>query len=69
MLPGGVQILDEAQSINEEINKLKSKPNPPKIFVLVSHVGFDVDQQLVHKCPELDVIVGGHTNTFLYNGK
>ncbi|XP_077527257.1 protein 5NUC-like [Haemaphysalis longicornis] len=66
--PGGVKILDEAESINEEIKRLQKQHDPPKIFVLVSHVGFDVDQQLVHKCPELDVIVGGHTNTFLYNG-
>lgn len=64
--PGGVKILDEAESINEEIERLKK--DDVKIFILVSHVGFDVDKQLAVKCKELDLIVGGHTNTFLYNG-
>uniref|UniRef100_A0A023GNG7 Putative 5' nucleotidase n=1 Tax=Amblyomma triste TaxID=251400 RepID=A0A023GNG7_AMBTT len=64
--PGGVQILPEAHSINSEIEKLK-KDNV-SVFILVSHVGFDVDQKLADQCPDLDLIVGGHTNTFLYTG-
>ncbi|XP_077491291.1 protein 5NUC-like [Amblyomma americanum] len=65
--PGKVQILPEADSINAEIEVLKKKNI--SVFILVSHVGFDVDQQLAEQCPELDLIVGGHTNTFLYTGK
>ncbi|KAK8756316.1 hypothetical protein V5799_000982 [Amblyomma americanum] len=64
---GKVQILPEADSINAEIKVLMKKNI--SVFILVSHVGFDVDQQLAEKCPELDLIVGGHTNTFLYTGK
>ncbi|XP_077528277.1 protein 5NUC-like [Haemaphysalis longicornis] len=66
--PGGVKILSEADSINEEIRRLQ-QDEQVKIFVLVSHVGFDVDKKLADACPELDLIVGGHTNTFLYTGK
>ncbi|XP_077528278.1 protein 5NUC-like [Haemaphysalis longicornis] len=65
--PGGVKILAEATSINEEIEELKKKG--AKIFILVSHVGFDVDQRLAVECKDLDLIVGGHTNTFLYTGQ
>ncbi|XP_037572417.1 protein 5NUC-like isoform X1 [Dermacentor silvarum] len=65
--PGGVVILSEADSINAEIARLKNESRVD-IFILISHVGFDVDQILAEKCPDLDLIVGGHTNTFLYTG-
>ncbi|XP_075559266.1 protein 5NUC-like isoform X2 [Dermacentor variabilis] len=64
--PGGVRILPEAESINNETNRLKR--SGVNIFILISHVGFDVDQILAQQCPDLDLIVGGHTNTFLYTG-
>lgn len=64
--PGGVKILPEAQSINRETQRLKNQGI--NIFILISHVGFDVDQHLARHCPDLDLIVGGHTNTFLYTG-
>ncbi|KAH6920193.1 hypothetical protein HPB50_028819 [Hyalomma asiaticum] len=63
--PGGVKILPEVESINAEIERLKNESGI-NIFFLVSHVGFDVDQVIAQECPELDLIVGGHTNTFLY---
>ncbi|GIY15803.1 protein 5NUC [Includes: UDP-sugar hydrolase [Caerostris darwini] len=34
----------------------------------VGHSGFAVDQQIAKEVPEIDVVVGGHTNTFLYTG-
>uniref|UniRef100_A0A131XKS8 Putative cd73 ecto-5'-nucleotidase n=1 Tax=Hyalomma excavatum TaxID=257692 RepID=A0A131XKS8_9ACAR len=65
--PGGVEILSEVDSINAEIERLKNESGI-NIFFLISHVGFDVDQVIAQKCPDLDLIVGGHTNTFLYTG-
>ncbi|XP_077527209.1 protein 5NUC-like isoform X2 [Haemaphysalis longicornis] len=62
--PGGVKILPEVHSINTETNRLKQQGI--NTFILISHVGFDVDQHLARHCPDLDLIVGGHTNTFLY---
>ncbi|KAH9365213.1 hypothetical protein HPB48_022305 [Haemaphysalis longicornis] len=64
--PGGVKILPEVHSINTETNRLKRQGI--NTFILISHVGFDVDQHLARHCPDLDLIVGGHTNTFLYTG-
>uniref|UniRef100_L7M9A5 Putative salivary ecto-5'-nucleotidase/apyrase n=1 Tax=Rhipicephalus pulchellus TaxID=72859 RepID=L7M9A5_RHIPC len=66
--PGGVQILSEIDSINAETERLKNETGV-KVFVLISHVGFDVDQTIAENCPDLDLIVGGHTNTFLYTGE
>ncbi|CAN7945811.1 unnamed protein product, partial [Ixodes hexagonus] len=39
-----------------------------KIIVAITHCGYLRDLQIMDKVPELDVIVGGHTNTFLYHG-
>ncbi|XP_065311549.1 protein 5NUC-like isoform X2 [Dermacentor albipictus] len=65
--PGRIRILPEIESINNEIRRLKQQRI--NIFFLISHVGFDVDQKIAAACPDLDLIIGGHTNTFLYTGK
>lgn len=31
------------------------------------HSGFATDKRIAEHCPEVDIVVGGHTNTFLYN--
>ncbi|KAH6942075.1 hypothetical protein HPB50_000337 [Hyalomma asiaticum] len=65
--PGRIQILPEVGSINREIERLKRQNI--NTFFLISHVGFDVDQKIAAACPDLDLIIGGHTNTFLYKGQ
>uniref|UniRef100_A0A6B0VD47 5'-nucleotidase n=1 Tax=Ixodes ricinus TaxID=34613 RepID=A0A6B0VD47_IXORI len=64
--PGKIEILDEIKSIKKEIENLKNRS--VKIFALISHVGYQKDKQIAKKVEELHFIVGGHTNTFLYNG-
>ncbi|CAN7999446.1 unnamed protein product [Ixodes hexagonus] len=64
--PGQIEILDEIACIQEEITKLK-KDNVT-IFALISHVGYDKDKDIAMQVNDLHFIVGGHTNTFLYNG-
>uniref|UniRef100_A0A0K8RAN6 5'-nucleotidase n=1 Tax=Ixodes ricinus TaxID=34613 RepID=A0A0K8RAN6_IXORI len=65
--PGHIEILDEILSIKEEIEVLKKLE--VKIFALISHVGYDVDIKIAQAVKDLHIIVGGHTNTFLYNGE
>ncbi|XP_040062724.1 protein 5NUC [Ixodes scapularis] len=64
--PGNIEILDEIQSVKKEIQNLKKQH--VKIFALISHVGYQKDKQIAEEVEELHFIVGGHTNTFLYNG-
>uniref|UniRef100_L7M8T9 Putative salivary ecto-5'-nucleotidase/apyrase n=1 Tax=Rhipicephalus pulchellus TaxID=72859 RepID=L7M8T9_RHIPC len=64
--PGAIRILPEVESINNETAVLKRQGI--NIFILISHVGFDVDKKIAEACPDLGLIVGGHTNTFLYTG-
>ena len=44
------------------------KRNGVKIFIALGHSGFEVDKRIAQAVPLIDVVVGGHTNTFLYNG-
>ncbi|XP_077527212.1 protein 5NUC-like [Haemaphysalis longicornis] len=64
--PGHVRILPLAESINKEVWRLRQQG--VKIFILISQAGFEADKRLAVACPELDVIVGGHSETFLYSG-
>ena len=36
-----------------------------RVFVVLSHLGFEADADLARSCPEIDVILGGHTHTAL----
>jgi predicted phosphodiesterase len=63
---GDVIFLDEMESVRAEAARLKAEG--VNIIVLLSHSGYDVDQVLAENITDLDVIVGGHTHSFLYTG-
>ncbi|GIY17670.1 protein 5NUC [Includes: UDP-sugar hydrolase [Caerostris extrusa] len=64
--PGDLEFEDEIEYIKKEVKKLTAK-GLTKI-IAVGHSGFDVDLKIAKEVPELDIVVGGHTNTFLYTG-
>ena len=35
----------------------------------LGHAGYNFDLKLAKEIPEIDIVVGGHTDTFLYSGK
>ena len=53
--------------INDEAKRLKEQG--VNILIAVGHAGYLTDQEIALKVPDIDVVVGGHTNTFLWNGK
>ncbi|KAL0123039.1 hypothetical protein PUN28_007578 [Cardiocondyla obscurior] len=61
-----LKFLDEVETVNDEAARLKEKG--VDIIIVLSHCGLDVDRILAAKCPLIDVIVGGHSHTFLYSG-
>ncbi|XP_012139780.2 apyrase isoform X1 [Megachile rotundata] len=63
---GKLKFLDEVETVNAEARRLKSQG--VHIIIVLSHCGLDVDRIMAAKCPLIDVIVGGHTHTFLYSG-
>ncbi len=38
------------------------------ILIAVGHAGYHKDVQIAEQVPDIDLVVGGHTNTFLWNG-
>ncbi|XP_077553630.1 5'-nucleotidase-like [Haemaphysalis longicornis] len=47
---------------------VKLKQQKVNIIIAITHSGFSREINIVDKVTEIDVLVGGHTNTFLYTG-
>ncbi|KAF5296487.1 hypothetical protein FQR65_LT01476 [Abscondita terminalis] len=64
--PGDIVFTDEIHAIKEESERLDRLG--VKIIIALGHSGFAKDKEIAIKVPLVDVVVGGHTNTFLWNG-
>jgi len=64
--PENLEFLDEIESIQREAKKLTD--SGVNIIIAVGHAGFVKDKEIAEKVPQVDVVVGGHSNTFLYTG-
>ncbi|XP_036398541.1 snake venom 5'-nucleotidase-like [Megalops cyprinoides] len=66
-LPGPHLVFeDEVSALQIQVDKLVSL-GINKIIAL-GHSGFEVDKEIAKKVRGIDVVIGGHTNTFLYTG-
>ncbi|XP_026164026.1 5'-nucleotidase [Mastacembelus armatus] len=61
-----LQFEDEVTSLQLQVDKLQTL-GINKIIAL-GHSGFTIDQIIARKVRGVDVVIGGHTNTFLYTG-
>ena len=57
------------QSIKEAVAEIKAKDPAVNIFIALGHAGFDSDQQIAKEVDDIDIVVGGHSKTFLWTGK
>ncbi|XP_058824155.1 protein 5NUC [Topomyia yanbarensis] len=57
---------DEIQAINKEAAVLKAQG--VNILIALGHSGLERDQQIAAGCPDIDLVIGGHSHTFLYTG-
>lgn len=65
--PGGVVFTDPYEATRKEANRLTE--DGVDIIILLSHCGLDVDKILARDYGEnIDIIVGGHTHSLLWNG-
>ena len=65
--PGtNVKFLPEVESVRSAVKEL-NKLNINKI-IAIGHAGIDMDKKVAKEVDGLDIVVGGHTNTFLYTG-
>ncbi|CAH0694532.1 unnamed protein product [Spodoptera exigua] len=65
-VPNDVEYSDEIEALNKEVKKLQSEGI--KIIIAVGHSGYHRDLEIAKGVDGLDLIIGGHTNTFLWNG-
>eukprot|EP00112_Aurelia_sp_Birch-Aquarium-sp1_P006842 Seg1748.4 transcript_id=Seg1748.4/GoldUCD/mRNA.D3Y31 product=5'-nucleotidase protein_id=Seg1748.4/GoldUCD/D3Y31 len=66
--PGkNIRFKDEIAAIRREVNHLKAKGINK--FIALGHSGIEMDIAIAKNIPDIDIVVGGHTNTFLYTGK
>ncbi|KAL7735760.1 hypothetical protein ACLKA6_020009 [Drosophila palustris] len=57
---------EEVVAINAEAARLRAQGI--RIIIALGHSGYTKDQEIAKECAEVDIVIGGHTNTFLYNG-
>ena len=58
---------NEIESVRRCAQELKTR-KINKIIAL-GHSGIDVDKMIAQNVEEIDIVVGGHSNTFLYTGR
>ncbi|XP_055612494.1 apyrase-like [Uranotaenia lowii] len=64
---GDLRFADETQTVRAEAEALKEQG--ANIIIVLSHCGLDVDEIIAAGAgPDIDIIVGGHSHTFLYTG-
>lgn len=66
--PGLIDIHDEVVAVRKEARRLRREEGVD-IIIALGHAGFAKDLEIARDVEEVDVVVGGHTNTFLYTGK
>jgi 2',3'-cyclic-nucleotide 2'-phosphodiesterase (5'-nucleotidase family) len=59
----GVRVADPIETARNLINTLGSRGID--LFVVVSHMGIGMDKKLAEEVPEVDLIVGGHSHTYM----
>ena len=58
-------ILDEIESLKPEVARLHDEG--VDIIVALGHSGYEKDKEIAASVPHLDVVIGGHTHSFLYS--
>ncbi|XP_047991993.1 protein 5NUC-like isoform X3 [Leguminivora glycinivorella] len=61
-----VEYVEETVAIKQEVAKLKKEG--VKILIALGHSGFAKDLEIAREVEDIDLVIGGHTNTFLWNG-
>jgi len=62
-----IEFLDPIETLRATVYDLTSTHSVDKIIVL-AHQGYDADQLMAAAVSGVDVIIGGHSHTFLYTG-
>ena len=61
-----VKFTDEIEAVRREVESFKSAG--VEVIIGLSHSGYGMDKKVAAEVDDIDVIVGGHSHTFLYTG-
>lgn len=61
-----IEYNEEVAAIKQEVEYLKK--NGTNILIALGHSGFTKDIEIAKDVDGIDIVIGGHTNTFLWNG-
>lgn len=61
-----VEYIDEVVALREEVKNLQNEGI--NIIIALGHSGYLKDLQIAREVEGVDLVIGGHTNTFLWNG-
>ncbi|XP_077485702.1 LOW QUALITY PROTEIN: protein 5NUC-like [Amblyomma americanum] len=64
--PGRVRFTDEVECIRREVQRLRR--DGVRVIIALGHSGVPRDVEICERVPEVSLVVGGHTHTFLYSG-
>lgn len=64
---GNLQFLPEAAAVQKCLAELKAQHRDLHYIIGLSHGGYESDQAIAKAVPGLDVIIGGHSHSFLYS--
>lgn len=59
----GLEIADPAETVRGVMKKLQDRKID--LFIVVSHMGIGLDKKLADDVPEIDLIIGGHSHTYM----
>ncbi|XP_065056302.1 snake venom 5'-nucleotidase-like [Rhopilema esculentum] len=62
-----VKFQDEVNAVRAQVSFLKTQG--VNKFIALGHSGIEMDIEIAKSVPDIDIVIGGHTNTFLYTGK
>ena len=63
---GQVGFVDEVLALRREVAALRSEGCT--VIIALGHSGFEADKRIAREVEHVDLVIGGHTNTFLYSG-
>ena len=66
---GNLIFKDIITSVRQAVSEIRANDSSVNILIAVGHAGFTIDKKIAKLVDGIDIVVGGHTNTFLYTGK
>ena len=61
-----IQFFDEIESVKQVAKELHDQG--VQIIIATGHAGYEIDVKMAEEIEELDLVVGGHSHTFLFTG-